>query len=146
MKFTWGTGVLSFLILFLLAMAALLIFAFRQDVNLVHEDYYEKGVDHNEQMEAEQRGFPYRDLIRTESGADFFVIGIEEELAARIDSGKVVLFRPSDSQYDFKQAWFPGSKELRIGRAELIRGRYILQLSWYEASLRHALDFPVEVK
>ena len=55
MKFNWGTGIFMFLALFLLASAAFIIFAVRQDVNLVHKDYYEKGVDYTEQMNVNSR-------------------------------------------------------------------------------------------
>ena len=63
MKFNWGTGILIFLILFLMAAAVFIGFAMRQDVNLVHEDYYEKGVDYERQMNAEARSVVYRDSV-----------------------------------------------------------------------------------
>ncbi len=55
MKFTWGTGIFIFLILFLLAAAFFIGFAMRQDVNLVHEDYYERGVEYTEHMRTNSR-------------------------------------------------------------------------------------------
>ncbi len=48
MKFHWGTGILIFLILFLLAAGFFIAFAMRQERDLVHEDYYERGVDHSD--------------------------------------------------------------------------------------------------
>ena len=48
MKFNWGTGIFTFIIIFLLLCVAFIIFAVRQGVNLVHDDYYEKGVDYSE--------------------------------------------------------------------------------------------------
>ena len=41
-KFNWGTGVVIFLLLFLAAIITFVVFAFHQDVNMVHQDYYEK--------------------------------------------------------------------------------------------------------
>ena len=63
MKFNWGTGILIFLILFLSASAVFIVFAMRQDVNLVHQDYYEKGVDYTEQMNVNARSKPIADKI-----------------------------------------------------------------------------------
>ena len=65
MKFNWGTGILIFLILFLLAAGLFIGFAMRQDVSLVHEDYYEKGADHSQQMLVEARSAPYGNDIST---------------------------------------------------------------------------------
>ena len=63
MKFNWGTGILLFLILFLIAAGIFIAFAMRQSVDLVHEDYYERGVDHTSQMEVEKRSAPYQQAI-----------------------------------------------------------------------------------
>ena len=65
MKFHWGTGILIFLILFLLACGLFIAFAMRQEVSLVHEDYYEKGVDHSQQMMVEARSAQFKNDIGT---------------------------------------------------------------------------------
>ena len=71
MKFNWGTGILIFLILFLLGSAAFIVFAFRQDVNLVHKDYYEKGVDYTQQMNTNSRSAEFENDVNVEMGNDF---------------------------------------------------------------------------
>ena len=63
LKFNWGTGIFLFLVVFLLACAAFIYFAFTQDVNLVHKDYYEKGVNYTEQMEINARSIAYQDSV-----------------------------------------------------------------------------------
>ena len=68
MKFNWGTGILVFLILFLSASAVFIFFAMRQDVNLVHEDYYEQGVDYSAQMDIGPRVTRSRPMKRKTTG------------------------------------------------------------------------------
>ena len=71
MKFNWGTGILIFLIIFLLACAAFIIFAMRQDVNLVHKDYYEKGVDHTDKMNVDVRSKQFEDKIQIDYNDEY---------------------------------------------------------------------------
>ena len=81
MKFTWGTGILIFLILFLLACGFFIAFAMRQDVSLVHEDYYEKGVDHSQQMLVEARSAQFKNDIGTRFQDGALLIDIQNSLS-----------------------------------------------------------------
>jgi hypothetical protein len=143
MKFNWGTGILIFLILFLLACAAFIIFAMRQDVNLVHKDYYEKGVDHTDKMNVDARSTQFGDKIQIDYTDEYLLIQFDESMIASIDSGKVMLYRPSGSKQD---ALFPmifSENIIKIPKENLIPGRYILKLSWYSEGLKYDIDKPV---
>ena len=140
MKFNWGTGILIFLILFLVACAAFIIFAMRQDVNLVHKDYYEKGVDYTDKMNIDARSTQFEDKIQIDYNNEYLLIGFEDSLVASIDSGKVLLYRPSNSKQDalFPMTFF--ENVIRIPKENLISGRYILKLSWYSEGLKYEVD------
>ncbi len=146
MKFNWGTGIFIFLVLFLLGSAAFIVFAFRQDVNLVHKDYYEKGVDYTEQMNVNARSVEFKNAITTGLQNDIFLIDIEESLAARIDSGTVLFFRPSNSKNDISIPLDKLAKKVTIPKEELLNGRYILKLTWYSEGLRYEVDRPVNIQ
>ena len=89
MKFTWGTGIFLFLVVFLAACAVFIIFASRQQVNLVHKDYYEKGVDYSEQMKVDERSKPFARSFETKSTDKFFVVEVDESLLNKMDSGTI---------------------------------------------------------
>ena len=146
MKFNWGTGIFIFLVIFLLACAAFIIFALEQDVNLVHKDYYEKGVNYTEQMNVNARSKPYYNSIQTTMQSDFFSIDFDSSLAARIDSGNVIMFRPSDSHQDVSVPLLLSDNSLKISKGALIPGRYILKLYWYSDGLRYQIDKPVNIQ
>ena len=92
MKFNWGIGIALFLTLFLGALISFVIFAWRQDVNLVHHNYYEKGVDYSARMDMDNRSAPYADLISVDNRDDSVCITFPKVLADRIDSGNVLFF------------------------------------------------------
>ena len=139
MKFNWGTGIAIFLVLFLGAAAAFIIFALNQDVSLVHKDYYEKGVDYSEQMNVTSRSAIFRDKIQVITESKGITIAIDSALAASIDSGKVVLYRPSDKKLDLEiPLTKPGPVEIAADKLEY--GRYILKINWYTGGLKYEID------
>jgi len=146
MKFNWGTGILIFLILFLAACAVFITFAMRQDVNLVHKDYYEKGVDYTEQMDVNARSLPFKNDFKVTNQKDFLVVNIEESLSAKIDSGKVLMFRPSDSNQDILYDLLAKSRNLNLPKENLVSGRYILKIYWYSNGLKYEIDQDVNVE
>ena len=146
MKFNWGTGIFIFLILFLLAATAFMIFAARQGINLVHKDYYEKGVNHTEQMEIDARSVKYRDAFTIINKDKYLVVDIEKSLSAKIDSGSLILFRPSDYKKDILMPVERKTSQINFRKEDLINGRYILKFSWYFEGLKYEIDQPVNVQ
>jgi len=146
MKFNWGTGILIFLILFLTACAVFITFAMRQDINLVHKDYYEKGVDYTDQMNINSRSVQYLNNIKIDYRDEYLIIGFEESLAAKIDSGKVLLYRPSNSNQDVLLPMSFINNSLKIPKENLISGRYILKLSWYSEGLQYEIDKTINIQ
>ena len=140
MKFSWGTGVFIFLILFLSAAGVFIVFAMRQDVSLVHEDYYEKGADHGQQMLVEKRSEMYRDSIRTSQEEDYFKVWFSPAMVSAIDSGSLVFFRPSNSSLDLRLVFQQPGSPLSILNEELAPGRYILKFKWYTGELEYGFD------
>ncbi|MEN8202444.1 MAG: FixH family protein [Bacteroidota bacterium] len=145
MKFNWGTGILIFLILFLMAAGVFIGFAMRQDVNLVHEDYYEKGVDYAKQMNAEARSVAFRDSIASHFEDQFLVVTFQGSQEMRIDSGAVLLYRPSSSSLDLNMPFDFSIGYLNIPGSELYSGRYILKLYWYSEGLKYEVDKAIHV-
>lgn len=146
MKFNWGTGILIFLILFLAACTAFIIFAMSQDVNLVHKDYYEKGVDYTDKMNTDARSTQFSDKIQIDYNDEYLLIDFEDSLVANIDSGKVLLYRPSNSNQDVLFPMTFSESVIKIPKENLITGRYILKLSWYSDGVKYDIDKPVDIQ
>ena len=145
MKFNWGTGILIFLILFLMAAGVFITFAMRQEVNLVHEDYYERGVDYGAQMKAEARSAALFDSIQTYFDNQSLVVDFSHLELVKIDSGSVLLYRPSSKSLDLQMPLDYSTGFMSIPQDELFRGRYILKLNWYSEGLKYEVDKAINV-
>uniref|UniRef100_UPI0032172F71 FixH family protein n=1 Tax=uncultured Draconibacterium sp. TaxID=1573823 RepID=UPI0032172F71 len=146
MKFNWGTGIFLFLALFLAGSAVFIIFAARQQVNLVHKDYYEKGVDYSEQMKVNERSKTYVRSVDVSSSDKAFIVTIEKSLAEKIDSGTMYMYRPSDKTKDIKIPVTAGLDYVEFQNTELINGRYILKFTWYMKGVKYEIDQPVNIQ
>jgi hypothetical protein len=146
MKINWGTGILIFLILFLLAAAGFIYFASQQSINLVHKNYYEKGVDYTEQMNIDARSVEYKNAFDIRNSDKFLTLTIEKSLSEKIDSGSVILFRPSDFKKDILMPVQSQTSKIDFPKKDLLQGRYILKFSWYSNGLKYGIDRPVNVQ
>jgi hypothetical protein len=146
MKFNFGTGIFIFLALFMTAMISFVIFAHRQDANLVHKDYYEKGVDYSRQMEKEKRSAGYSEMIEISDNGSVVTIRFAGELLPLLGQGTVNFFRPSDYKKDIS---FPLKLTGNVFVAEkdkLIHGRYIVKITWIADNLEYEVDKTLIVK
>lgn len=134
------------MIVFLLACAGFIWFAFQQDVNLVHKDYYEKGVDYSQQMKVNERSQPFYNAIQTQLNNNFLQVEFEDSLVAKIDSGSVLMYRPSNSKNDIYLPLDFSENKINIPKENLISGRYILKLYWYSEGLKYQIDKPVNIQ
>lgn len=146
MKFNFGTGIIIFLALFMGGLLSFVIFAYRQDINLVHDNYYEKGVDHSQQMAKTERSMVYNDIIEVTDEGKVINIVFPETLAPAIQNGQVTFFRPSDHLKDFtKPLTFTGSTHSEP-KDKLIPGRYIVKIEWQFNNLDFEVDKTVHIK
>jgi hypothetical protein len=146
MKINWGTGILIFMILFLTLAISFIIFTSQLGVNLVHKDYYEKGVDYTSRMKMDARSVKYKNAFDVSNSGRFMVVDIDMELSEKIDSGRVILFRPSDSNQDVFMQVEPKASKLTFPKKNLLHGRYILKFSWFSQGVKYEIDKPVNVQ
>jgi nitrogen fixation protein FixH len=140
MKLNWGTGIVIFLSLFMAALISFVVFAWRQDVNLVYKNYYEKGVDYSARMEVDKRSAAFSEQISFEMLSDSVKILFSENLASAIESGNVMFFRPSDHHKDISLPIVLRDSIFTISKSNLISGRYIVKISWLTGGIEYEVD------
>jgi hypothetical protein len=116
------------------------IFAWHQDVNLVHKDYYEKGVDYSAQIDKETRSVPFANLIGIDDLQDSVRIRFLRELTEHIDSGKVLFFRPSDHNLDLSYTMQFRDTLLGFKKTQMVSGKYIVKMTWFSGGVDYEVD------
>ena len=146
MKFNWGHGILAVLILFLLASAGIILFAFSQDVNLVHKDYYEKGVAYSEQIRVNARSAAYHDSVAVEESPEYYMIRFSNNLALQMDSGMVLFYYPPDSKKDRIILLSEHDNLITVKKTDLQKGRYEIKINWYMMGLKYEANKTILIK
>ena len=146
MKFNWGTGIFTFIGIFILLCVVVIVFTVNQGVNLVHKDYYDKGVDHTEEMKVRERSLAFSNDFELINLDNYFVVDISENLSGKIDSGNMLMFRPSDNKKDVEILFGKHPDKITFSKADLISGRYILKINWFSEGKKYELNRPVNVQ
>lgn len=146
MKFNFGTGIFLFMALFIIAMVSFVIFAHRQDVNLVHRDYYEKGVDHTAQMNRDRRSAIFKEQIHVTDDGLNVRITFQPDLAAHMQNGQVLFFRPSDHNKDIAYPVRLNGDTCLIEKKELVPGRYVVKITWQTGQEDFEVDKQLIIK
>jgi len=139
-KWNWGTGIL----LAILAMMAFVFFlvskTFEYKINKVSEDYYERGLNHTEQMKSVENTRPYAQEFEVIYTDDCVVKFPSYFIGKNID-GEILFFRPSDFEHDKRfDIQLDGNGEQAFDLEHFYKGRYIVKVSFKVADKPYYLE------
>lgn len=129
MKMNWGTGIILSFVIFVGAIALIIIFPFNQKVDLVTNDYYERELRYQEQIDKTSRTAMLEEEIKINRNKNTVEI-IYPGSYGKI-SGEIIFYRPSDSSKDIEfniAADSAGKQVIDIG--SLVPGLWKLKISW----------------
>ena len=140
MKLNWGKSILIFILLFLSLCTVVIIFSLRQNNDLVSDDYYNEGADYNTKLAVINRSIIYLDSIQLMQHSDRIVIRLADVIST--DDNKLALwfYRPSGKNSDLKSEFTLAGDSVIVDRDKLLRGRYILKISWLDEELDYTIE------
>lgn len=131
MKLNWGSGIAAVYILFMIGVLIMVFIFMNQDVTLETDNYYMKGIQHQEQIDKENRTneLPEQTEIKQENG--FIVIKFPGIFYNRDITGVINFYRPSDNTKDFS---FPvqtdSSNTQFVPSSNLEKGLWKIKINW----------------
>lgn len=131
MKFTWGTGILLVIIIFLIAIISFVFFSRTQKVNLVEEDYYPKELNFDTQIEKQSNTEALTEKIRFTVSDSVIVVDFPAFVEEEMVEGTIQVYRPSDFEEDLLYTIELDSGGMQYIPTEgLLPGRYIIKVDW----------------
>lgn len=126
MKFTWGHGIMVALGCFMIFILSLIFFSGNMG-EMVTEDYYEKTINYQTDIDAAKRANALAKRPEIVQQANGFMIRFPEA----IQSGDVLFLRSEDSKKDVvKPLKLNSRNEMLISSVDLIYGEYEVALRW----------------
>lgn len=126
----WGKGILITIIAFVGFMMTLVVISVRQDdIHLVAENYYEKEIKYQDQIEREKAATKLgREVMVYDSPSKSMVLDLP--VGAK---GNLQLFRPSDARLDQEfELDIASQGKTNISLDQLKSGYWRVQLTWTE--------------
>ncbi len=151
MKINWGAKLAFFAILFMAFVVYMVIKISQSDMPLVEEDYYEKGIAYQ------------KDIDKQEGASQLININVAHLQAAGFDSnalfvflqkqtvgdtiyGSASFYRPSDVKLDFRTDFrLIDSVPTAFDVSKLNKGKWKVILNWQKADIDHKIEKEIEL-
>lgn len=131
MKFSWGKGIFIIYALFLVIILTVVVYISSMDVNLVAEDYYEKELNHQEQIDKAARTNQLPEQLNIKVTQNLVNLKFPSLFKPYDISGFVKFYRPSDSQQDFSvNIELSDSLEQTISTTSIQKGYWRIKVDW----------------
>ncbi|MCF8464589.1 MAG: FixH family protein [Flavobacteriales bacterium] len=123
---SWGWRIALFYGTFVVFMVGMVIMAFREDFDLVADDYYEQEIAYQGRIDQ-----------MTNAQVDGQKVIVSEidglvrlSFASQATEVKIHFFRPSDEAKDFRQEEVIVDRELNIPTEKFSSGKYLIKVEW----------------
>lgn len=131
MKFNWGTGILVAIIIFLIISFVMIFHFMNQKVDLVTDNYYEKTLVYQNQIDEAERTKEINKSIKIEYLNSHLKFIFPDSVFKVMSNGEFYFYRPSDSKKDFKaQLQIDKNGEQLLDVSKIDRGYWKIQMKW----------------
>jgi len=133
MKINWGTGVVIGLVIFISFITFLVVNMLTDakfDHDLVTEEYYQKELHYQEEIDAENNAFTLEENVTDYRTKDGWIIEFPENLELSKISGNLNLYRPSNKKLDFNIPLNLKEHQIFISEDKLVDGRWNINIYW----------------
>ncbi|WP_037321501.1 FixH family protein [Salegentibacter sp. Hel_I_6] len=133
MKINWGTGIVIGMTLFISFIMYLVINMLTDrkfDHDLVTEDYYQKELHYQEEIDAETNAFALEENISDRRVENGWLVEFPENLELSKISGNLNFYRPSNEKLDFNIPLKLKEYQVFIADDQLVAGRWNINIHW----------------
>jgi len=139
-RFNWGTGIFIFFVIFLLLGFTFIAFSFKQNNDLVTDNYYEEGADYSTQIEINKRSYQYTDSLVVSVTKEEILLTFSEGVAASIDSLNLHFYYPKGKESDVHLRYDKLKNPVALNKFKLTAGRSIIKVSWFMKGEKYYLE------
>jgi len=135
MKISWGVGIAVLYIGFMAVVLGAVAFSTTQDVNLVTEEYYEKELEYQAQLDKMNRANALPEKLNVIIEGENIKITFPSIFSPEFLTGKVLLYRPSSGTEDFELPVQPDVHGVQIiNTQKMSKGLWKVKVDWKASS------------
>tara|TARA_R110002050_G_scaffold297339_2_gene458623 strand:+ start:34614 stop:35063 length:450 start_codon:yes stop_codon:yes gene_type:complete len=133
MRFTWGHASIAIPVIIVVVFTSVLIRSMADDkkTELVTEDYYAQEIQFQDQIDHTKNALILKTDLLWKREGDQWILGLNGDFAPGELTGELTVYRPSDSNLDFKVPILLNEKgQMSIPNARFKNGKYQIQVKW----------------
>jgi nitrogen fixation protein FixH len=146
MKIHWGTGLAAGIVSFALLMAIMVAIAMSNRVDLVTDQYYDRGIAYQERINSLRRTAAREEKPLVTVSPEQLTIEFPRQSRDATPAGTITMYRPADKLLDLVLRVTPDSAGVQhIVTRSLDRGLWKLQIAWHEGDQDYYTEQPVMI-
>jgi len=127
----WAAGLAAAFGVFVAGLCVMVVMSVTKNIDLVADDYYEKGLRYEERIQTVQRTQALGEQVGIRAGKDAVDLSFPRRFSPGVVKGEVRLYRPSDRRLDVAvPVRLDSTGQQRIQTGDLERGLWKVQVSW----------------
>ena len=129
-RINWGTGVVIGIIVFVVVSITMTIIFMTQDVSLVSDNYYEKSLSYQDEIDKQSRTKSLDEQVKINFNGELVNISLPSTYLNKDISGEIFFYRPSNPKLDFALPLqlVEGIQIIPVERLE--KGFWRIKLNW----------------
>lgn len=140
LKINWSVGLVITLAVFIVISLIMIFYFMNQKVDLVTDNYYEKTLHYQEQIDEAERSQQINRDIKFEYLSDQIQITFPEAIN-QIKDAEIYFYRPSDSSKDFKGNFdLVENNKIIVNLSKIDKGYWKVQLRWFMEDKSYSIE------
>ena len=136
--FNIRNGIIFTIIIFIIGLIWYIVFSYSVEFGMVEEDYYEKGLNYQDQIERIKNANQLPEPVTIINLGNHIQIKFPESLDFYSAEGQIQLFRPSDPNLDrFVNLKLDDGGQQLINVSSFDQGAWIVKLNWKKDSIEY---------
>ena len=136
--FNIRNGIIFTIIISIIGLIWYIVFSYSVEFGMVEEDYYEKGLNYQDQIERIQNANQLPEPVTIINLGNHIQIKFPESLDFNSAEGQIQFFRPSDPKLDrFVNLKLDDGGQHLINVSSFDQGAWIVKLNWTKDSVEY---------
>jgi hypothetical protein len=146
-KFNWGTGIVIAFVIMVSGMIYLVSIAFRQNDDLVENDYYEKSIAYQQHIDKARNNDALTEKIKFENSPESLKLTFPSLADNQEYSGEIHFYSPVEEKRDLivKIKLEPNFVQT-IDLSHLQKGRYQVKIDWLAGKVSYYQEEEITVE
>jgi hypothetical protein len=130
-KINWGVGIAVVIVLFIIGIAANVIFSLSRKSELVSSDYYKKEISYQKQIDKMALTKKLPEKMKIFTAGDNLVLKFPDIFKGQKVDGEIILYRPSNDMLDKKSKINLNDENLQlIDVKQFAKGLWRVKINW----------------